>query len=121
MWKRGKGKTGMTPKQEARLYGRAIKSRWPVSDEVKVDVVETLWGIATMGEKESARVAACNSLMAAESQNQRDEHKVVDIGIQERNAGLDAIATDLGIAPDLIVDAQAESGGVDSSSEVEDD
>ena len=35
--------------------------------------------------------------MAAESQNQADEHKVLDVSISTRNAELDAIAADLGI------------------------
>lgn len=64
----------MTPKQEARLYGRAIRSRWPVSDEMKMEVLANLREIAQHGEKETARVAACNALIACERQNQQDEH-----------------------------------------------
>ena len=100
----------MTPKQEARLYGRAIKSRWDVPAEAKAAVVNTLLEIAQSAEcKESARVSACNGLIAAEAQNQRDEHKVVDIELAKRNSELDAIAADLGIDPRLIVDGQAET------------
>jgi hypothetical protein len=104
----------MTPKQEARLYGRAIKSRWDVPQETKQIVIETLTEIATdQSLKESARVSACNAIIAAESQNQKDEHKVVDIGIAKRNAELDAIASDLGIDPRLILDAERASGDSD--------
>ena len=104
----------MTPKQEARLLGRAIKSRWEIPEQTKEVVIETLASIASdPALKESARVSACNALIAAEAQNQKDEHKVVDIGISKRNAELDAIAADLGIDPHLIVDAKVKSGGGD--------
>ena len=83
----------MTPKQEARLIGRAIKSRWPVRDEIKVDVIETLHQIAETGDKESTRVAACNALLAAESQNQKDEHSNLN-DLRER---IFEIATQFGI------------------------
>lgn len=81
---------------------------------MKTVVLETLTEIAQSPEyKGSERVSACNALIAAEGQNQKDEHKVVDIGIAKRNAELDAIASDLGIDPRLIVDAKAEGGSGD--------
>lgn len=107
----------MTLKQDARLYGRAIKSRWNVSDDVKQTVIETLEDIALNGKKDAARVSACNALLAAEAQNQKDEHKVVDIGIAKRNAELDAIADDLGISPDLVADAIGPSSNGDQAIE----
>jgi hypothetical protein len=103
----------LTPKQEARLYGRAIKSRWDITDDVKATVLDSLVSIASHGEKESARVAAAKALISAEQQNQIDEHKIVDIGIAKRNAELDEIASDLGIETSLILDAKSEGGPSD--------
>lgn len=101
----------MTPKQEARLYNRAIKSRWDIPSDVKTTVVETLRDIAQGSEKDSARVAACNALLSAEAQNQRDEHKVADIAVAKRNGELAAIAADLGIEISAVEDAQGSGGG----------
>ena len=63
----------MTELQEARLLGRAINSRWDIPPDEKRSVIQTLLRIAESGEKESARVAACRALIAAEQQNQNDE------------------------------------------------
>ena len=102
----------MTPKQEARLYGRAIKSRWPVGDDKKLEVVEVLNNIAKdTTAKESARVAACNALLAAEGQNQKDEHKAADLLAQQRAIELDEIADELGIEADIVKRIERESGG----------
>lgn len=49
--------------------------------------------------------------MAAEKQNQDDEHKVVDVRIANRHAELDAIAADLGIEIGLVEDAHRSSTG----------
>ena len=57
--------------------------------------------------------AAAKALIAAESQNQSDEHKVVDIELRAEHDRLDAIAADLGIEIDFIeAAARASSGGV---------
>ena len=51
--------------------------------------------------------------MAAEKQNQEDEHKLVDMRIEDRNHTLDAIAADLGIAVGVVIDAQRQGIGSD--------
>lgn len=57
--------------------------------------------------------AAAKALIAAESQNQSDEHKVVDIELRAEHDRLDAIAADLGIEIDFIeATARASGGGV---------
>jgi hypothetical protein len=56
--------------------------------------------------------AAAKALLAAESQNQRDDHKVVDVSIAAGNFELDAIAADLGIEIGAIEAAdRAATGG----------
>ena len=50
--------------------------------------------------------AASKALLAAEGQNQSDEHKLVDVELQRRNIELDAIAADLGIETSIVVDAE---------------
>jgi hypothetical protein len=56
--------------------------------------------------------AAAKALLAAESQNQRDDHKVVDVSIATRHDELDAIAADLGIEIGLVEAAdRAATGG----------
>ncbi|MBZ4251982.1 hypothetical protein LAJ57_13860, partial [Streptococcus pneumoniae] len=64
----------MTELQEARLLGRAIRSRWNVPLETKQDVMDTLADICVNGRDESSRIAAAKAIIAAESQNQKEEH-----------------------------------------------
>jgi hypothetical protein len=49
--------------------------------------------------------AAAKALLAAESQNQSDEHKLVDVSLSTKNFELDAIASDLGIEVGVVEDA----------------
>lgn len=63
--------------------------------------------------------AASRALIAAESQNVTDEHKIIDVRIQQRNDRLDAIAAELGIDPSLIIDAQGKGCSGDSIDEVD--
>ena len=56
--------------------------------------------------------SAARAILAAEAQNQSDEHKVVDVAISERNNRLDALAADLGIEVGIIeaIEGQASRG-----------
>ena len=58
------------------------------------------------------RNAARKVVLEMEAQNQRDEHKVIDVRVQTRNDELAGIAADLGIEVGLIEDAarQADCG-----------
>ena len=58
--------------------------------------------------------AAAKALMAAEAQNQADEHKVIDVSVSTRHDRLDEIAADLGIEVSVIESA---AGKTDSSIE----
>jgi hypothetical protein len=46
-----------------------------------------------------------------ESQNQKDEHKAVDVSLRAEHDRLDAIARDLGLEVGLIEAAEGQSGG----------
>jgi hypothetical protein len=80
------------------MMARALTQRWPIKPEYRQAIVSRL--LRVIADKDSSPrevTAAAKALMAAESQNQADEHKVLDVSISTRNAELDAIAADLGI------------------------
>lgn len=88
---------------------RALQQRWPLTAEQRDRVIGMLLGViddpvASHREKTSA----ARALLSAESQNQADEHKVLD-GVTDRNSQLSKIAIDLGIDPSLIVDATGQA------------
>ncbi len=64
------------------------------------------------------KTSAAKALMAAEKQNQEDEHKVIDVSIQARNDRLDEIAADLGIEVGVIEDATRKGGTCNPGDEV---
>jgi uncharacterized protein (UPF0147 family) len=67
----------MTPRAEARLYGRAIR-RFNTSPEKLEEIIEVLYGFATDESlKPNLRIDAAKSLIAAEALNQKDEHKLL--------------------------------------------
>lgn len=68
----------MTELQEARLLGRAIRSRWNIPEAEKANVMDSLLHLATNGAEESTRIAAAKAIIAAEAQNQKDEHAQAD-------------------------------------------
>jgi hydroxymethylpyrimidine/phosphomethylpyrimidine kinase len=59
---------------------------------------------------------AISQVRALVAQNQKDEHKVLDVRVQIRHDQLDGIATDLGIEVSAIenVQREADSGTGDS-------
>lgn len=61
--------------------------------------------------------AASRALLAAESQNQSDEHKVIDLNVSPRNVELDALAADLGVEIGVIEHAAREAEGSTDTAE----
>jgi hypothetical protein len=55
------------------------------------------------------RTSAFKAILAAEAQNQADEHKVIDVNVSTRHDRLDAIAADLGIEIGFIEAATREA------------
>ena len=106
----------MTETQEARLIGRAIRSRWPIPDNIKAGVIAELARIATTGEKEASRVAASRAIIAAEAQNQSDEQSEAE---DFRRRVLE-IAQRCGVRVDLLGVGEAAGGGPGSCGQADD-
>lgn len=62
---------------------------------------------------------AISEIRQMEAQNQKDEHKVVDIGIQLKDDDVVAIAAELGIDAGIVVDASRIADGDAESVEAE--
>jgi cell division protein FtsX len=92
----------MTPKQEARLINRAVVNRWPVPAEQMRKTIERVVYLRDNADDEAVQMAAVRAIVSMVGQNQKDEHKVIDVRVVTRNDQYDAIAAELGIAPDLI-------------------
>ncbi len=102
---------------DLRLIRRAMKQRWEIPDRTRALIMDRLACILEAGADDIA-LKAISELRHMEAQNQKDEHKYVELKIQQQHARLDAIATELGVDPRLIVDATEASGGsVDRPSE----
>jgi hypothetical protein len=103
----GKGRLFLDPAKQhddLRLLRRAIKKRWEIPAEFRDVVVGRLRDLIAAGDPEIA-LKAIAEVRHLESQNQRDDHKVVDVSIAAGNFELDAIASDLGIEVGVVEDA----------------
>jgi hypothetical protein len=101
--------------QETRMMARALTQRWPISEKTKRGVIGALINIlADPKASPREKTSAAKALMAAEQQNQADEHKLVDVSLSTRNFELDAIAADLGVEIGIVEDASRKAEiGVD--------
>lgn len=63
----------MTPLQERRLEARAIRERWPMTDEVREKVLKRLCRIASESESDREATAAARAIIAADSINLKAE------------------------------------------------
>ena len=77
---------------DLRLVEIAIRKRWAISDEMKTELIEKLASITESGSNEEA-LRAISILIAAEAQNQKDDHR----GAEAELLRLDEIAKDLGV------------------------
>jgi hypothetical protein len=100
--------------RDTRMMERALTQRWPIKPEYRELIVKRMLRIIADPKSSPREVtSATKALLAAESQNQADEHKVVDLHVSTRHDQLDAIAADLGIEISLI--SNAEGKGVSSN------
>jgi hypothetical protein len=91
---------------------KAVCQRWPMTAEMRQEVLEKLCGIIRSPLASPREVtSAAKALMSAEAQNQADEHKAVDVSLRAEHDRLDEIARDLGIEVSLIEAAERQSGG----------
>jgi hypothetical protein len=86
---------------DIRLVGRAMKEDWPVSPEVKAEVVEALRDIIASGVPDFV-IPASRALMAGDALNQRrralEEKKLA--AEQQRKLELIELAVKLGLVRD---------------------
>jgi len=98
------------PIRDTRMIQRAFEQRWKMDPGQRAAVVARLLGvIANRNSSPREVTAAAKALLAAEAQNQADEHKAIDVRISTRHDRLDAIAADLGIEIGLIEAATREA------------
>ena len=97
---------------EMRMIERAIKNRW-LTDDLKADALAAIQRGLRCSDDRAAQTAVRN-LIAMEAQNQKDEHKVIDVRVTTRHDQLAGIAADLGIEVGLIEDV---AGKTDSGIE----
>ena len=110
----------MTPKQEARLINRAVRNRWDIPPDEMQKTIERVVYLRDNALDEATQMAAVRAIVSMVGQNQKDEHKVIDVRVQTRHDELAGIAADLGIEVGAIEDAarQADCGidGIESQS-----
>ena len=98
---------------DQQMIQRAIRKRWLTTDEVKALAMDAVQRGLTCGDDRAEQRAIAN-LLAMEAQNQKDEHKVVDVTVQTRHDNLPGIAADLGIEIGALTDATGQGeGGAD--------
>lgn len=95
---------------DLRLWNRAIKQRWKIDDGFRDIAIERLRRIVEQCEDDEIALKAIGQVRQLEAQNQRDEHKVLDVRVQIRHDQLPGIAADLGIEISAIENAAREAG-----------
>jgi len=103
---------------DIRLLGMAIRKRWQVSDEMKDAILQRLESVIKFSPDDEIAIKAIAQVRAMEQQNQKDEHKVVDVEIQQQHARLDAVADELGVDRAAIEATCRQASIGDSSVEV---
>ena len=103
---------------DLRLIHRAMKQRWEIPNATRKLVMERITSIIEHGADDIA-LKAIGEIRQMEAQNQKDEHKVVDIGLQLKDDDVVAIAAELGIDAGVIIDAARLADGDIESVEAE--
>lgn len=93
---------------DTRILARALVQRWPNSAERRKEIMELLFQIGSdASNSPRERTTALKAIVAAEAQNQSDEHKVIDIGNQHNRDRIADVIARLGINPALVFDGQS--------------
>ena len=109
----GRGRLFLDPAKQhddLRLLRRAIKKRWEIPEELRSVIVGRLRDIIESGDDEIALKAIAEA-RHLESQNQKDEHKLVDVRIHHKITELAEIAGEIGVDLHLVEDAERTRGG----------
>ena len=64
-----------TSNKEAKLACRAIRERWPMSDEVRAKVVASLENVVANGKSDSVKIKAARALASLDSINLKEEQE----------------------------------------------
>lgn len=95
--------------RDTRMIQKAFEQRWPIKPEYRSALLARMMRIvADPSSSPREATAAAKALIAAEKQNQDDEHKFIDVTLQTRNLELDELATEIGVEVSAIEDAQRE-------------
>lgn len=118
----GRGRLLLDPAKQhddLRLLRMAVRKRWDIPEEFRVIAIERLQKIVE-GDDDEIAMKAIAEARHMESQNQKDEHKIVDVQAQREHDRLDVIASELGIDQGLIESVAREAGGSDSGDAIKD-
>ena len=88
-----------------------MKKQWNIPDEFKDIILERLTKIVSEGDDDEIALKAIAEVRHMNSQNQKDQHKVLDVSLQFNHARLSQVASELGIDESVIIEAHARSGG----------
>lgn len=108
----GRGRLFLDPAKQhddLRLWRRAIRERWEIDDDFKLLAIQRLRSIVETGDDDVA-LKAISETRQMVAQNQKDEHKVIDVRVTTRHDELSGIAADLGIEIGALENAERESG-----------
>jgi len=95
---------------DLQLLEMAVRRRFPIDAEKAARTVNQF--LDDTDPRVALRAAAIAALM--ESQNQKDEHKIIDGMLSSGNDRLSSVAADLGLDPGLIEAAAREASSGDS-------
>lgn len=87
----------------------AIRKRWDISDEMREQVIDTVKQCLDSHD-ERTKLGALRVVAALESQNQKDEHKFVDVQLHSEHARLDVVSSELGIDASIVQRIANEAG-----------
>ena len=103
------------PLKDTRMIARAVMQRWPIKPEYRAALINKLMKVLASPESSAREItAAARAILSAESQNQADEHKVVDVRTQQGDFDLASIAAEIGVDIGVIENAEIARIGGDS-------
>lgn len=100
------GESGLSPREEVKIYAQAVKQRWPIPPALKLEAVATVW--ANLSHHDGrVRAHAADTLVKMEAQVQKDELATKHIPTVEQQMGkpldakdwLDAFSNTLPVTP----------------------
>ena len=115
----GKGRLFLDPAKkhdDLRLLRRAIKKRWEIPPEFRDIIVGRLREIIE-GDDDEIALKAIAEARHLEAQNQKDEHKLVDVHLHAKITELAEIAGEIGVDIDIVEDAERSREGRPSITE----